>query len=43
MRVVWVGSVLIWMVFMGMSSLLDGCTRGADDEQCWHEIEGAWS
>jgi hypothetical protein len=42
MRVVWAASVLIWMVFMGTSTLLEGCTWGADDEPRWHEPEGSW-
>jgi hypothetical protein len=31
------------MVFMGMSSLLEGCTRGANDKPHWRELEGAWT
>jgi hypothetical protein len=43
MRVVWVASAPIWMTFMGTSSLSEGCTRGAEDETHWHELNGAWS
>jgi hypothetical protein len=43
MWVVWVASVLIWMIFTGMSSLFEGYTRGADAEPHWCELEGAWS
>jgi hypothetical protein len=35
MRVVWAASVLIWMTFMGTSSLSDGYMRG--------ELKGSWS
>jgi hypothetical protein len=31
------------MVFMGMSSLLEDYTWGANDEPRWRELEGAWS
>jgi hypothetical protein len=43
MWVVWVASVLIWMVFTGMSLLSEGCTWGAKVEPCWRELKGAGS
>jgi hypothetical protein len=43
MRVVWATSASIEMTFMGMSSLFEGCTRGAKDETHWRNLDGAWS
>jgi hypothetical protein len=34
-RVVYPASVSTWTVFTGMSSLLEGCTRGAETEPHW--------
>jgi hypothetical protein len=41
MRVVWAASAPIWMIFMRMSSLSEGCTWGAEDEPRWSEIDDA--
>jgi hypothetical protein len=43
MRVVWVASTPIWMIFTWLSSLSEGCTRGVEDETRWRELDGAWS
>jgi hypothetical protein len=45
MWVVWAVSLLIWMVFTGKPSLSEGCTRGAEAEPRWCEVEGvgSWS
>jgi hypothetical protein len=45
MWVVWAASLLIWMVFTGKPSLSEGCTRGAEAEPHWCEVEGvgSWS
>jgi hypothetical protein len=42
-RVVCPASVLTWTVFMGMSSLPEGCTWGAETEPCWRDLGGAGS
>jgi hypothetical protein len=42
-RVVCPASVPTWTIFMGMSSLPEGCTRGAETEPRWHELGGAGS
>jgi hypothetical protein len=42
-RVVCIASVLTCTVFMGMSSLPEGCTRGAEAESRWRELDGAGS
>jgi hypothetical protein len=42
-RVVCPASVPIWTVFMGTSSLLEGCTRAVEAEPHWHELDGAGS
>jgi hypothetical protein len=39
-RVVYPASTLTWTVFMGTSSLLEGCTWGAETELCWRELGG---
>jgi hypothetical protein len=43
MQVVWTASTPIWTSFKGMSSLFEGYMRGAKDETCWRELDGAWS
>jgi hypothetical protein len=43
MRVVWAAPVLIWTTFMGLSSLSEGCTQGADNVTRWRKLDGAWS
>jgi hypothetical protein len=43
MQVVWVASTPIWMTFMEMSSLSEGCKQGADDEPRWRELDGPLS
>jgi hypothetical protein len=40
MRVVWEGSALTWMVFVGPSSASDGCTFGALEGALALEAEG---
>jgi hypothetical protein len=42
-RVVCLASVPTWTVFMGMSSLPEGCTWGAETGPRFHEIGGAGS
>jgi hypothetical protein len=41
--VVYPASVSTWTVFMGTSSLPEGCTRGAETEPRWREPGGAGS
>jgi hypothetical protein len=42
-RVVGPASALTWTVFMGTSSLLEGCMRGAETEPHWRELGGVGS
>jgi hypothetical protein len=42
-RVICPSSVSTWTVFMGTSSLPEGCTRGAEAEPRWRELGGAGS
>jgi hypothetical protein len=43
MQVVCPASVPTWTVFMGMSSLPERCTWGAETEPRWRELGGAGS
>jgi hypothetical protein len=42
-RVVCSASVPTWTVFTGMTSLPEGCTRGAKFEPHWRELDGVGS